>query len=111
MAFRMYHRVSRADLLHLSATVAISLISIFSKRSRTYLSWRNLLAVALRLGVVTCGLIAKHAEDVLQVGFATAAYQIHADVGADVAFGIPSPHAHARLCGRRRILPSRLGHW
>ncbi len=67
MATRMYHRVSRADLLHYSINVVLALISIFSKRSNTYLSWRNLLAVALRLEVVTCALIAKHAEDVLQV--------------------------------------------
>ena len=64
-----------ADLLHHAVLMGTAVISVVEADSPPYLAWRNIIAVALRLGIASSPVIAKHAELVLQASLASQAHQ------------------------------------
>ncbi|GAB4822782.1 hypothetical protein N2152v2_009828 [Parachlorella kessleri] len=117
MAVRMQGKVNRGDMLHYAANVFLALISAFNSRSHTYMLWRNLLAVVLRLSVVTCDLVSKHAENMLQedapglpTALVTSAVRIlvgdHALLLAFLATGWPFMRQTTSMSGIEALRPA-----
>lgn len=68
LAFRIQGDVALWELLHHAVLMALAVLSATDSQGPTYASWRNVVAVALRLGTASSPLVVRHAIQMLQVG-------------------------------------------